>query len=152
MITAVFDDEGRHVGFAKVTRDLTERRKAEEDARRLAEAEAVRDTAETLQRASSAFASALSSAGLASAVFSHVLPSLGADGGSIAVRIPGTDQLRLAWTHGYSAQALQKFGEFSIDRSLPHADAARELRPIFWRAELRSTTRIRALSTACTRS
>jgi PAS domain S-box-containing protein len=30
VITALFDDEGTHVGFAKVTRDLTERRAAEE--------------------------------------------------------------------------------------------------------------------------
>src|SRR5438876_4559258 len=30
VITAIYDDDGNHVGFAKVTRDLTERRAAEE--------------------------------------------------------------------------------------------------------------------------
>jgi PAS domain S-box-containing protein len=44
IITALFDESGTHFGFAKITRDLTERRNAElkaiEDARRLAEAEA----------------------------------------------------------------------------------------------------------------
>ena len=44
IITALFDESGKHVGFAKVTRDLTERRRSElqaiEDARRLAQAEA----------------------------------------------------------------------------------------------------------------
>src|SRR5262249_47191520 len=30
VITAIYDDDGHHVGFAKVTRDLTERREAEE--------------------------------------------------------------------------------------------------------------------------
>jgi PAS domain S-box-containing protein len=44
VITAVRDEHGKHVGFAKVTRDLTERRKAElraiDDARRIALAEA----------------------------------------------------------------------------------------------------------------
>jgi PAS domain S-box-containing protein len=44
IITALWDDDGELVGFAKVTRDLTERRAAEvrqlEDARRVAEAEA----------------------------------------------------------------------------------------------------------------
>lgn len=44
VITALFDENGQHVGFAKVTRDLTERRRAElqaiEDARRLAQSEA----------------------------------------------------------------------------------------------------------------
>jgi PAS domain S-box-containing protein len=33
IITALFDDDGMHVGFAKVTRDLTERRAAEETLR-----------------------------------------------------------------------------------------------------------------------
>jgi PAS domain S-box-containing protein len=44
VITALFSDAGNLIGFAKVTRDLTERRAAQqrevEDARRLAEAEA----------------------------------------------------------------------------------------------------------------
>jgi PAS domain S-box-containing protein len=31
LITPVFDDEGTHIGFAKVTRDATERRRAEEE-------------------------------------------------------------------------------------------------------------------------
>jgi len=48
VITAVRDDDGSLVGFAKVTRDLTERRAAEEkaiaDARRLAKAEASNTT------------------------------------------------------------------------------------------------------------
>ena len=33
VITAVFDDSGRHIGFAKVTRDVTERLKADENLR-----------------------------------------------------------------------------------------------------------------------
>jgi PAS domain S-box-containing protein len=57
VITALRDPEGDLVGFAKVTRDLTERRRAElqrlEDARRVAEAEAA-------NRAKSDFLTALS--------------------------------------------------------------------------------------------
>jgi PAS domain S-box-containing protein len=41
VITALRNPEGRHVGFAKVTRDLTESRKAEENQRRLAAEAAV---------------------------------------------------------------------------------------------------------------
>ncbi|MBX5484251.1 MAG: PAS domain S-box protein [Myxococcaceae bacterium] len=37
VITPMFDDEGRHVGFVKVTRDLTERRRAEERIRQTEE-------------------------------------------------------------------------------------------------------------------
>ncbi|HET9984160.1 MAG TPA: PAS domain S-box protein [Longimicrobiales bacterium] len=46
VITALRDEEGTLVGFAKVTRDLTERRKAEEQARRLAAEEAARTEAD----------------------------------------------------------------------------------------------------------
>ncbi|WP_164101054.1 PAS domain S-box protein [Candidatus Laterigemmans baculatus] len=45
-ITAVRDDEGQLLGFAKVTRDLTERRAAEERSRKLHEEEAARKAAE----------------------------------------------------------------------------------------------------------
>lgn len=48
VITAVRDDDGKLIGFAKVTRDLTERRAAQEkaiaDARRLAESETANAT------------------------------------------------------------------------------------------------------------
>jgi hypothetical protein len=37
VITALRDDRGRHIGFAKVARDLTERRRIEEQARQAAE-------------------------------------------------------------------------------------------------------------------
>ena len=46
VITALRDQKGELVGFAKVTRDLTERRAAEEQARRLAAEEAARAEAE----------------------------------------------------------------------------------------------------------
>jgi PAS domain S-box-containing protein len=50
LITAIHDEHGELVGFAKVTRDLTERRKAQaraiEDARRVAAEEAARQTAQ----------------------------------------------------------------------------------------------------------
>ena len=39
VITAIFDRDGRHRGYAKVTRDLTERRQAEQQSIRLAHAE-----------------------------------------------------------------------------------------------------------------
>ena len=48
VITAVRDASGRLVGFAKVTRDLTPRRAAEEQARRLVAEEAARAEAERL--------------------------------------------------------------------------------------------------------
>jgi PAS domain S-box-containing protein len=49
-VTALRDDSGTLKGFAKITRDLTERRLAEEDARRAAEEHAARRQAELDER------------------------------------------------------------------------------------------------------
>jgi PAS domain S-box-containing protein len=57
IITALFDDNGMHVGFAKVTRDLTERRAAQE--RALAEARRATE-AEVANRAKSEFLAVMS--------------------------------------------------------------------------------------------
>jgi PAS domain S-box-containing protein len=57
IITALFDDNGLHVGFAKVTRDLTERRAAQE--RALAEARRATE-AEVANRAKSEFLAVMS--------------------------------------------------------------------------------------------
>ena len=46
VITALHDDAGNFVGFSKITRDLTERKKSEENARRLVEEAAARRVAE----------------------------------------------------------------------------------------------------------
>jgi PAS domain S-box-containing protein len=50
VITALQDDEGHHVGFAKITRDLTTRRAAEEQARQLAAQEAAHAASEAGER------------------------------------------------------------------------------------------------------
>jgi len=50
VITALYDENGALRGFAKVTRDLTERRAAEENARRLIQEEAARTAAEHAAR------------------------------------------------------------------------------------------------------
>ena len=46
VITALRDESGQHRGFSKITRDMTERKQAEENARRLAEEAAARRVAE----------------------------------------------------------------------------------------------------------
>jgi PAS domain S-box-containing protein len=57
VITALRDAGGRLVGFAKVTRDLTERKRAEEDRVRLAREQAARAEAEAAVRARDEFLS-----------------------------------------------------------------------------------------------
>jgi PAS domain S-box-containing protein len=48
VITALRDEQGRHVGFAKVTRDLTDRRAAEEQQRELAAQQAAHSATQAL--------------------------------------------------------------------------------------------------------
>jgi PAS domain S-box-containing protein len=50
VITAIHNKDGRLIGFGKVTRDLTQRRAAEEDARRAAAEQAARRAAESRER------------------------------------------------------------------------------------------------------
>jgi PAS domain S-box-containing protein len=50
ILTAVHDDQGTLIGFAKVTRDLTARREAEENERRLIHERAARNAAEEAER------------------------------------------------------------------------------------------------------
>ena len=50
VITALQDDTGQHVGFAKITRDLTARRSAEEQARQLAAQEAAHAASQAAER------------------------------------------------------------------------------------------------------
>ncbi len=57
VITAVFDETGRHIGFGKVTRDLTERREREE---RELELERQRAAAEASSKAKSEFLTTMS--------------------------------------------------------------------------------------------
>jgi PAS domain S-box-containing protein len=58
VITALRDEQGELIGFAKVTRDLTERRRAEAQARRLERAQAARRAAESALRATELLAQA----------------------------------------------------------------------------------------------
>jgi PAS domain S-box-containing protein len=60
IITALHDDAGQFVGYCKITRDLTERRRAEKQARQLAHEQAARAAAEEGVRAQDQFLSTAS--------------------------------------------------------------------------------------------
>lgn len=144
-ITALRNENGELIGFGKVTRDLTLRRKAEEDARTLAEEKAARAGAEQeraraqalafrtarLQDLTSAFAETLTPDQVIEIVFARVLPALGADGGSIALVSASKDELELVSSVGYSTEVSSAFRRFPIAAHLPHSDAVRTHTPIF---------------------
>jgi PAS domain S-box-containing protein len=102
VITALRDATGTLVGFAKVTRDLTERRAAEarhlEDARSMASeeaarhaADAARDRTERLQRLTAALAAAFTIPDILRVIFFDGFRDLDVDAG-VLVRVRDQDQ------------------------------------------------------------
>ncbi|HEX8849889.1 MAG TPA: PAS domain S-box protein [Gemmatimonadaceae bacterium] len=114
VITALRDGEGKLVGFGKVTRDLTERRAAEErvleNARRVAAEEAARQAAdaarkrtEQLQLLTSALASVQTIPETVRIVFSDGFPAMGVDAGALAVTDSTGRNLEILAHTGYGA-------------------------------------------------
>jgi PAS domain S-box-containing protein len=96
VITALRDDNGKLIGFGKVTRDLTERRLAEqralEDTRRVASEEAAREAAdasrervERLQALTSALAAAHTIPEITNVIFTRGVAEFGVDAGALGV-------------------------------------------------------------------
>jgi len=88
VITALKDEAGALIGFAKVTRDLTERKLAEEQARQLAREQAARAAAETVSRRKDQFL----------AVLSHELR------GPLAPILNSLPVLRVSWHDGATVE------------------------------------------------
>jgi PAS domain S-box-containing protein len=100
VITALRDDRGSLVGFAKVTRDLTERRQAEEDrAGRLA-AERAAAQFERLQVASAALAAASRPESAAEVLVDVAVQALGAASGLVALPTLDRSALQVVAMHG----------------------------------------------------
>ena len=62
---------------------------------------------------------------LVAVVFSAALPVLGASGGSLAVRSPGSDLLELTVTDSLGVHSQQAYAQLPLDGSLPTSIAAR---------------------------
>ncbi len=129
IITALRDDDGRLLGFAKVTRDLTERRQAEEERARRVAAERAAERLERLQMATAALAIAIRRQHVA-----EVLADLGSRGvsaavGVVAVPTPGDQSLQVACVRG--AQPIVNVGDrLSRDDPHPLAYAWRTCQPL----------------------
>ena len=131
VITALRDDSGQLVGFAKVTRDLTEHRQAElERATRLA-AERAAERMGRLQVATAAL-SATSEPRQAAEVLTEVgVSALRASAGVVAFPTPEGDLLEVAHARGYSPGEVEAHQSFSADAPYPLAQAWRTGEPVF---------------------
>lgn len=140
VITALHDQSGRLAGFAKVTRDLTERRAAEaqtieaarkaaaeEVARRLAEIN--RDRTERLQQLTAALSGAYTIPEIAAVVFDRALPAIAAEAGTLGLVDESGKRIRVVADRGFpdmpsSARLVE------ISDQLLMSEAVRTARPV----------------------
>jgi len=135
VITALHDSHGKLLGFGKVTRDLTERREAQEqaieDARRVAAKEAAREAAdvarervERLQALTSALSAAHDVPEITRVIFSEGFAEFGADAGALAVVNPSDGMVHIVDGSGLGPlpKPLQRF---RLDEDLPVCEVIR---------------------------
>jgi PAS domain S-box-containing protein len=112
VITALRDSDGHLIGFSKVTRDLTERKAAEEraidDARRVASQEAARVAAdasreriERLQQLTALLAAAHTIAEITKIIFTEGFRTFGVDAGALAAIDASREFVQLLGDTGY---------------------------------------------------
>jgi PAS domain S-box-containing protein len=135
VITPLYGAEGKLLGFGKVTRDLTERRAAEdralEDARRVAAEEAARRAAdvgrersEQLQSLTSALAAVHTIPEITRVVFDQAFPVMEVDAGSIGMVDRSGERLCLLADTGYD-RIPDHLRDISPDAVLPMPIAVR---------------------------
>jgi PAS domain S-box-containing protein len=144
LISAVRNPEGELIGFAQVTRDLTERRAsqdraleaagrvaAEEAARRLAEIS--KERAERLQRLTSELSAARTVQDVAATVCKTGFAATGATAGALGLVDDPGECVRLVCDAGY-AQLPERLRRMKLDDPTPMCDAVRSGRSIVFRS------------------
>jgi PAS domain S-box-containing protein len=144
LITALRNDDGRLVAFAKVTRDLTERRAAQEqllaDARLVAAEEAARHAAdvarartEKLQTLTAALSAAHTVPEITQVIFTQAFPELGAAAGALGLVDDADDRIKFVGDSGFSALPTW-VRDVGIDDDTPLSTAIRTGKPVVCRS------------------
>src|SRR5579872_5479710 len=132
VITALWDEDRQLVGYAKVTRDLTERRQADEDrAARLAAERAARRI-ERLQAATVALAAASHLEEAAETLTDVAMRGVRASAGVVAVPNADGTALDLMNARGYPPSVLALDRPIPLETPNPMAYACRTRKPIFF--------------------
>jgi PAS domain S-box-containing protein len=145
LLIALRDERGQLAGFGKVTRDLSARRKAEEQALHLAEERVARTGAETaraeleaisrrtmqLQDVTAAFAEALSPEQVRSVIFGRVLRAMNADSGCLAAVEHEGHPPVLLWSSADGDGTQEPKGRLVFPSDHPQSHAARTRTPVF---------------------
>src|SRR5919199_895977 len=106
-ITALTNPEGQPIGFAKVTRDLTERRQAEQERARRVAAERAAERIDRLQVATAALAAASRPQHVAEVLADVGVRALGASASAIAFPAPEGESLAVYAIAGSAPATLQ---------------------------------------------
>ncbi len=144
VITALRREDGSLAGFAKVTRDLTERRAADqraiEAARQIAAEEVARRIAEQnrartehLQQLTAALSAAHTIPEICQVVFGKALPAVGAEAGALGLVDPNGDKIRVVGDGGFR-NLPQWARSISVHDQLPLAEAVRTGQPVIMRS------------------
>ena len=145
-LTLLRGPDGDVTGFAKVTRDLTERRNAEENERRLIAERAAREAAQQaeqrvrdsedrlrrLQQITAALSQAATPEDVATVVLREAADALGAAAGTVYLITDDGRGLELLGQRGYGGPLPPAFRHLPLDASIPHTDAARRRTSIFY--------------------
>jgi PAS domain S-box-containing protein len=130
VITALFDG-GELVGFAKVTRDLTERRHTEEQRSLRLAAERVAERIGRLQTVTAALAAASRPEQVAELLTSVGVAALGGVAAAIAYPLPNEDVLHVADVYGFEPDIVEVGQRVRRDSNSILAEAWRRGEPLF---------------------
>jgi PAS domain S-box-containing protein len=140
LITALRNKRGELVGFGKVTRDLTERRMAEEraleDARRVAaeeaarrEADIARDRSDRLQELTASLSAAYTVPEIANVVIEMAFPNMRVDAGAVALLEPPGQYAIVVGECGYG-ELPEWARRFSVNQDYPIGAVLRRGEPL----------------------
>ncbi|MDX6694637.1 MAG: hypothetical protein QOF02_2240 [Blastocatellia bacterium] len=132
-VSPIKNSAGKIIGAATIARDITQRKRAEEERTRLlereqearAEAERAVDRIARLQDITAALSEALTPAQVATVVLNQGLTAMGAQAGSVAWLNEQGDELELIDAVGFPPELVDAYRRFPMDAHVPLADAVR---------------------------
>ena len=145
-LTVLRDADGRVRGFAKITRDLTESLRAEENEHRLFVERAAREAAQKaeqlvraseerlirLQRVTAALSEALTPEDVSAAVLRECADAVGATGSAVFLSSVDGRNLDLIGQRGHPEDVARGFASVPLNARTPVTDAARRRTPLFF--------------------
>jgi len=131
-LTALRDDDGEIRGFAKITRDLTERLRAEDNERRLIAEQAAREALARLQRVTAALSQAASPEDVAAAVLRECSDAIGAGAAALYLLAPNGQSLDFFAQQGHPEDSADEFPSIPLEAETPLTDAARKRAAAFY--------------------